>query len=101
MFDKELPFNPIQVVKDIVKQDFPKFSVPIGENSIKFITWLTEDALWSRFNTLSQIAVLKGEEREAAVRTFKEALQGDDVEKNDKGEIAVHGVTYFIWTDRM
>jgi hypothetical protein len=30
-----------------------------------------------------------------------EALKGDDVERNDKGEAAVHGVTYLAWTSRI
>ena len=63
--------------------------------------WLTEDALWSRLSTLSQIAVLQGEEKGAAVKAFKKAMQGDDVERNGDGEIALHGVTYFAWTDRI
>lgn len=68
---------------------------------MKWTVWLSEDALWSRIGTLSQIAVLQGQERENASRVFKEALNGDDVERNEKGEIAVHGVTYFAWTDRI
>lgn len=68
---------------------------------MKTTAWLSEDALWSRFNTLSQVAVLQGQEQEKAVRIFKEAVSGDDVERNEKGEIAVHGVTYFAWTDRI
>lgn len=57
--------------------------------------------MWSRINTLSQIAVLAGQDRENAIKIFKEALNGDDVERNERGEIAVHGVTYFAWTDRL
>ncbi|KAH8889496.1 S-adenosyl-L-methionine-dependent methyltransferase [Thozetella sp. PMI_491] len=81
--------------------NLPKFSLPLGEESIEWTVWLTEDALWSRLNTLSQVAILKGPERDAAVRTFREALQLGDVERNDKGEIAVHGHTYYAWTDRI
>jgi hypothetical protein len=63
--------------------------------------WLSEEALWARINTLSQIAVLKGNDREAAIKIFKDILQSDDVKRNEKGEIEVHGVTYFAWTDRL
>ena len=63
--------------------------------------WLSEEALWARINTLSHVAVLKGEQREASERLFKEAMQYDDVERNEKGEVALHGVTYFAWTDRI
>lgn len=67
--------------------------------SKKWTVWLTEDALWARFNTLSQVAMLKGQDRAIVERTFKEALRGDDVERNEKSQIAVHGVTYYSWTD--
>lgn len=63
--------------------------------------WLSEDALWARINTLSQIAVLKGEGRDAAIEVFKGILKDGDVERNEKGEVAAHGVTYFAWTDRI
>lgn len=68
---------------------------------MKWTRWLSEEALWARINTLSQIAVLTGEDREAVVKVFKDTLLEDDVERNQKGEIAVHGVTYFAWTDRI
>ncbi|CAJ2501157.1 Uu.00g040100.m01.CDS01 [Anthostomella pinea] len=93
--------NPFQVIKDAFTDHLPRFSLPLGEDSVKWTVWLTEDALWARFNTLSQIAVLKGDERGAAEKLFRDAMHGDDVERNDKGEIALHGVTYFVWTDRI
>ncbi|KAI0168688.1 methyltransferase [Pestalotiopsis sp. NC0098] len=101
IFEKQAPGNPIQVVKDTLLDHLPKFSLPLGEDSVNWTVWLSEDALWARINTLSQITVLKGEERENAVKVFKDALAGDDVERNEKGEIAAHGVTYFAWTDRI
>jgi hypothetical protein len=36
-----------------------------------------------------------------AQKVFEDALAGDDVEKNDKGEIALHGVTYLFWTSKV
>jgi hypothetical protein len=39
----------------------PLFSLPLGENGVKFETWLTRDDIWKRYRTLSQIAVLEGE----------------------------------------
>ncbi|KAI1858459.1 hypothetical protein JX265_005529 [Neoarthrinium moseri] len=101
VFEKQLPGNPLQVVKDTFMDHLPRFSLPMGEGSEKWTVWLSEDALWSRLNTLSQISVLQGEERDNAAKVFKEALQGEDVERNKNGEIAVHGVTYFAWTDRL
>ncbi|KAI1383457.1 S-adenosyl-L-methionine-dependent methyltransferase [Hypoxylon trugodes] len=101
VFDQQLPGNPIQVIKDTFNDDLPRFSLPLGEDSTKWTVWLSEETLASRLNTLSQVAVLKGEEREAWLKLFKETLQSNDVERNEKGEIAVHGITYFVWTDRI
>ncbi|KAI5926875.1 methyltransferase domain-containing protein [Camillea tinctor] len=101
IFDDQLTYNPVQVIKDSLTNSLPKFSLPIGEDTLKWTVWLSEDALWSRFNTLSQVAILRGEEREAAIKLFKEIIRGDDVERNEKGEIAAHGITYFFWTDRL
>ncbi|KAI1112498.1 S-adenosyl-L-methionine-dependent methyltransferase [Nemania sp. NC0429] len=101
VFEQQAPGNPVRVIRDTFTDHLPRFSLPLGENTIKWTRWLSEEALWARINTLSQIAVLVGEGREAAVKVFKDTLQGDDVERNQKGEIAVHGVTYFAWTDRI
>lgn len=32
---------------------------------------------------------------------FDEALAGDDVETNEKGEVALHGATYLYWSSRV
>ena len=96
-----MPGSPFQAIKNTLSDDLPDFSLPIGEETEKWTIWLSDEALWSRFNTLSQVAVLKGEEREDFVKRFEEVLRGDDVERNERGEIAVHGVTYFAWTDRL
>jgi hypothetical protein len=88
-------------MKDSFTDNLPKFSLPLGEDSIRWTVWLTEDALWDRFATLSQVAVLQGEEKEAARRMLKETLQMEDVERNDKGEVALHGATYFAWTSKV
>ncbi|KAM0819353.1 putative Methyltransferase [Seiridium cardinale] len=101
VFERQTPGNPLQVVKDTLFDHLPRFSLPLGEDSVKWTVWLSEDALWSRINTLSQVAVLQGQDRENAVKLFKNVLDGDDVERNGKGEIAVHGVTYSAWTDRI
>ncbi|KAI1172517.1 S-adenosyl-L-methionine-dependent methyltransferase [Nemania sp. FL0916] len=101
VFEKQPPKDPIQVIRNTLADHLPRFSLPLGENSIQWTTWLGEDALWARINTLSQIAMLKDEQKEAAVKVFREILQGDDVERNQKGEIKIHGVTYFAWTDRI
>jgi len=37
----------------------PFFSLPLGEDSVKWTVWLTKDAIWERFRTLSHIANLE------------------------------------------
>ncbi|KAI1356882.1 S-adenosyl-L-methionine-dependent methyltransferase [Xylaria sp. FL0043] len=101
VFEQQPPANPVQAIRNTFADHLPRFSLPLGENSVKWTVWLSEEALWARINTLSQIAVLKGEAIEAAVEVFKDTLKGGDVERNEKGEIAAHGVTYFAWTDRL
>ncbi|KAI0555160.1 S-adenosyl-L-methionine-dependent methyltransferase [Xylaria curta] len=101
VFEQQPPANPVQAIRNTFADHLPRFSLPLGENTVKWSMWLSEEALWARINTLSQIAVLEGKEREEAVMKFKEILQGGDVERNGKGEILVHGVTYFAWTDRI
>ncbi len=99
MFQRQLKSNPIQVPRDSLADKLPKFSLPLGEELTQWTVWLSEEGLWSRLNTLSQVAILQGPQRQAAEVAFKELMQSSDIERNEKGEIAVHGRTYFTWTD--
>ncbi|KAI1821740.1 S-adenosyl-L-methionine-dependent methyltransferase [Xylaria intraflava] len=101
VFENQAPASPVRVIVDTLTDNLPRFSLPLGEGSVGWTLWLSEEALWARLSTLSHIAVLKGEEREAVAKIFKEILQGNDVERDEKGNIAVHGITYFAWTDRV
>ena len=38
------------------------FSLPLAEDIAKWIVWLSKEAAWSRYSTLSQIALLTGDE---------------------------------------
>lgn len=54
----------------------PLFSLPLGEASVKFETWLSRDDIWRRYRTLSQIAVLEEEKLEVdgeSARTHHDA----------------------------
>jgi len=101
VFENQLGTTPLQVIRDNLTQNLPLFSVPLGEDTVAFTTWLSEQALWDRLATLSQIAVLQGTELQKVKDVLAEALKGDDVERNDKGEIAVHGRTFIAWTSRV
>ena len=95
----------------------PLFSLPIGEETIEFTHWLSPDAIWDRFHTLSQFAVLEGQQllvsSEQGIfpsdgfslrhgkdvkRQFDEAMAVSDTHKNEHGEFPVHGRTYIAWT---
>ncbi|PSN65577.1 methyltransferase [Corynespora cassiicola Philippines] len=77
------------------------FSLPLGEEKVKWSVWLEKEALWSRLRTLGHVAVLEGEQLEATRRVFESALSGDDVERNAKGEILVQGTTVLAWTSKI
>jgi SAM-dependent methyltransferase len=46
----------------------PLFSLPLGEESTEWTVWLSKEAVWDRFSTLSQIAVLEGQEKDVRDR---------------------------------
>jgi hypothetical protein len=46
------------------------FSLPLGEEKVKWHVWLDQEALWSRVRTLSHFAVLKGEKLEVCIAFF-------------------------------
>ncbi|OCK78826.1 S-adenosyl-L-methionine-dependent methyltransferase [Lepidopterella palustris CBS 459.81] len=79
----------------------PLFSLPLGEQEIKWTVWLSKDDVWKRYCTLSQIAIQKGEELASTKHAFDDAINGDDVEMNEKGEVALHGITFFAWTSKI
>ncbi|EON65043.1 hypothetical protein W97_04278 [Coniosporium apollinis CBS 100218] len=97
VFDEQLRSTPLTITAFAN----PLFSLPLGEHEEKWTVWLSKEAVWDRFNTLSQIAVLEGEERERVRQIFDDAVNSDDVETNEKGEIALHGVTVTAWTSKI
>jgi hypothetical protein len=101
VFESQIEPTPIHTIVHTLTGNMPKFSLPLGEESVKWTVWLDKEALWKRINTLSQVAVLQGKEAERAKEVFEEALKGEDVERNRNGEVALHGVTFFAWTTRI
>lgn len=89
------------VFEQQAKNAAPMFSTPIETTSVPFTLWLKPDALWDRVNTLSQISILAGAERDAFVAKFNKAVKEGDGEWNDQGEIAFHGHTFYSWTSRL
>ena len=48
----------------IVAADDPLFSMPLGQNEEEWTAWLGREAVWERYRTLGQVAVLEGGELE-------------------------------------
>jgi hypothetical protein len=71
----------------------------LGEQKISWTVWLTPQAVWERYRTLSQIAILEGSELERVKKEVFEAIE--EAEKNEQGEVEIHGVTYLAWTTRV
>ncbi|EHY51992.1 hypothetical protein HRR83_003443 [Exophiala dermatitidis] len=76
------------------------FKVPLSQDSVEFETWLPKDAVWSRLRTLSQLAILEGEELEKVKKTFFDSVNSEDTPTDESGRIAVHGRTVFFWTSK-
>jgi len=101
VFERQQEIAPPQILKGTLTQNLPLFSSPIGEDSIKWTIWLTDNAIWERYSTLSQIAVLEEPKKTQVRKEVFDALKGSDVERNAKGEVALHGLTYLAWTSRV
>ncbi|KAI4155393.1 MAG: hypothetical protein LQ341_000185 [Variospora aurantia] len=93
VFEKQVSSSPFTI-----QTAYPLFSLPLGENSIDIVDWLSPEAIWDRFRSLSQIAVLKGEELEMVRKKVFTAMSAPDVEKNDAGELPLHGRVIYAWS---
>lgn len=99
VFDSQLSSTPVTAA--LVGGTNSLFSLPLGEDQVKWTVWLEKEELWKRFRTLGHVAVLEGVKLEETRQVFDEALSGSDVERNEKGEIAVHGSTVLAWTSKI
>ncbi|KAI5838981.1 S-adenosyl-L-methionine-dependent methyltransferase [Morchella snyderi] len=63
--------------------------------------WLGKEALWRRLGTLSNIANLGEGDRGELRKGFDEILEGEDVQRNDEGEIAVHYIVHTAWATKL
>jgi len=93
VFERQLESTPFSI-----QAADPLFSLPLGEESLEFTHWLRPDAIWARYHTLSQFAVLEGEELANTKTKVLEAMKAADVAKNENGELALHGRTYYTWS---
>lgn len=97
VFDDQLASGPISIMTSSTQL----FSLPLGSHEERWEVWLPKDKIWERLNTLSQISVLEGEDKDNAKKLYQDAINADDVVRNDKGESAIHGATYASWTTKV
>ena len=64
VFDEQVKSTPLSL---IIAGDDQLFSLPLAEHDEEFEASLPKEKVWERFNTISQIAVLEGEDREVSV----------------------------------
>ncbi|KAG4436889.1 hypothetical protein IFR05_007615 [Cadophora sp. M221] len=100
VFEQQQDTTPLQALKDTFTHSFPSFSLPLGEESVKWTVWLSDENIWARFSTLSQIANLTKERREGFHQEVLAALK-EHGERNKKGKVALHGITFLAWTSRV
>jgi hypothetical protein len=56
VFDDQIKSTPLTITAFAS----PLFSLPLGNEAVKWTVWLSKEKIWKRFSTLSQIAVLDG-----------------------------------------
>jgi hypothetical protein len=101
VFERQQQSTPFKTLRDTFTDNLPRFSLPIGEESVKWTVWLSDEGVWLRFSTLSQITNQEGEKREQIRQRVLKALKDPSTERNENGDVAVHGVTYLAWTSRV
>ncbi|MCJ1406737.1 hypothetical protein MMC19_000805 [Ptychographa xylographoides] len=93
VFNEQLKSTPLTI-----QTANPWFSMPLGEDSVKWTVWMTKDLIWERFRTISHIANLEGDKLEETRTKVYAAMSSSDVEVNEKGELGLHGQTVSSWT---
>ncbi|KAL8943650.1 MAG: hypothetical protein Q9216_000938 [Gyalolechia sp. 2 TL-2023] len=93
VFDKQLSSNPFAI-----QAADPLFSLPLGEKAVEFVHWLRPEAVWDRFRSLSQIAVLEGAELSSVKDKVYAAMSASHVKRNGNGDLPLHGRVVYAWT---
>lgn len=101
VFEDQQYTTPLQSLKGTFTNTLPYFTLPIGEDKVEWIVWLNDEAVWSRYSTLSQIANQDAEKKEEIRKRVLEVLKDPSTIRNADGEVAVHGATYLAWTSRL
>ncbi|SPN96934.1 uncharacterized protein DNG_00453 [Cephalotrichum gorgonifer] len=77
------------------------FATPLVEKSFRWTVRLTDDAVWLRIKTLSQVALLEGEAKEDFERRLREILGSKEVERDEEGRVPLSGVTFYAVAKRV
>lgn len=64
VFENQVSSTPITAA--LVGKNNSLFSLPLGEDTVKWTVWLEKEALWKRLRTLSHVAVLEGKNLEVS-----------------------------------
>lgn len=67
MFENQIKSTPFTITAFAS----PLFSLPLGEDEVKWVVWLTKENIWKRFSTLSQIAILEGEALKVSFHSYR------------------------------
>ncbi|RGP74321.1 2-heptaprenyl- -naphthoquinone [Fusarium longipes] len=90
-----------QVFERQAEAESPFFSTPLETDKVPWSVWLTPEALWDRFNTLSWNALREGEERRRFREKYDRIVKEGGGEFNDQGQIELHGCTFIAWVSRL
>ncbi|KAL9067211.1 MAG: hypothetical protein Q9161_007011 [Pseudevernia consocians] len=110
VFEKQLESTPFSI-----QSADPLFSLPLGEEYVEFTQWLSPDAIWESSKPvrwsrrkrasgelmMGYICVVKSRGSLQGKDTKKKVLEATgaaDVEKNENGELELHGRTYSAWS---
>ncbi len=65
VFDEQVKATPLSLL--VASDDEQLFSLPLAEHVERFEVVLSKEQIWQRFNTLSHIAILEGEEQKVSL----------------------------------
>lgn len=101
VFEDQQYTTPYQSLKGTFTDNLPSFSLPIGEDKVEWSVWLSDEAIWSRYSTLSQITNSPSEKKDEIRKRVFEVLKDKTTVRNKDGEVEVRGATYLAWTTRL
>ena len=64
VFEEQIKVTPLS----LLTASNQLFSLPLAEDEEKYEVWLPKEKVWERYNTLSHIAVLEGQDREVSIK---------------------------------